>query len=629
MGNRLLGPMAFILRQIILPAVMVVACAGIRFGLAPWLGDAQPFIFFYLAILVSAFIGGIWAGAVATTLSVLLGRFYFINPKQTFVTTPTDELIRGGMFLLLGSILNALTSYLGKMLRQSEIKAASLRDREARLHALWDTDVIGVLRWDLDGRVLEANDAYLRITGYSREDLLAGRVNWIDLTPPEYRRNDTLAIEELRRKGFDTPFEKEYIRKDGSRVWVLVGAALTGESTGVSYCLNIHARKMAEQEMRASDDRVRLTGEAARIGFWSFDFDTRQLTFDQISRDLYDLPLTGDLVAEEARSRVHPEDILSVTDAAEQSVKLGKPYATEFRVIRRDGSQRWIQSKGNSVPNPEGHISRLTGVHWDITERKQIERQRDQLLTAERDARAQAERANRIKDEFLLTLSHELRTPLNAVLGWAQVLKRNPSQVDMVSEGLGIIEQNARLQAQLIEDLLDMSRIVSGKVKLEIHRVALADCVKAAIDSVRPDAALKEITLVTEFDETQFEVRGDTTRLQQVFWNLLSNAVKFTPKKGEIRIRIEALNSSVRVTVADNGVGMQQSFLTHAFDRFTQQDPSTVTRRHGGLGLGLSIVKQLVELHGGQVAAHSDGENRGSSFFVTLPLASDDVPTRT
>jgi PAS domain S-box-containing protein len=629
MGNRLLGPMAFILRQIILPVVMVVACAGIRFGLAPWLGDAQPFIFFYLAVLVSAFIGGLWAGALATMLSLMLGRFYFINPKQTFATTPTDELVRCGMFLLLASILNALTSYLGKMLRQSEIKAASLRDREARLHALWDTDVIGVLRWDLDGRVLEANDAYLRITGYSREDLLAGRVNWIDLTPAEYRRNDTLAIEELRRKGFDTPFEKEYIRKDGSRVWVLVGAALTGETTGVSYCLNVHERKLAEQERRSSDERVRLAGEAAGIGFWTYDFASRQLSFDLISRILYDLPSSGDLVGDDARARIHPDDLLDLTDAAERSVKSAVPYAMEYRVILRDGSQRWIQSKGNAVRDRDGVCSKLTGVHWDVTEQKRIERERDLLLNAERTSRAQAERANRIKDEFLLTLSHELRTPLNAVLGWAQVLKRNPSQVDMVSEGLGIIEQNARLQAQLIEDLLDMSRIVSGKVKLEIQCLSLADCVKAAIDSIRPDAALKEINVVSEFDETQFPVRGDMVRLQQVFWNLLSNAVKFTPKKGEIRIRIEALNSSVRVTVADNGVGMQQSFLMHAFDRFTQQDPSTVTRRHGGLGLGLSIVKQLVELHGGQVAAHSDGENRGSSFFVTLPLASDDIPTRT
>jgi PAS domain S-box-containing protein len=239
----------------------------------------------------------------------------------------------------------------------------------------------------------------------------------------------------------------------------------------------------------------------------------------------------------------------------------------------------------------------------------------------ERAARAQAEQAGKQKDEFLATLSHELRTPLNAILGWAQVLRRSAKNPDDTTrQGLEIIERNTRLQAQLIEDLLDMSRITSGKMQLDVQTLMPSTFIEAAIDTVQPAAGAKNIRLVKVLDHAAGPIAGDPGRLQQVLWNLLSNAIKFTPKDGRVQVLLERVNSHIEISVSDTGMGIKPDFLPNIFGRFQQADAST-TRRHGGLGLGLSIVKHLVELHGGSVRVHSPGENLGTTFSVHLPLA--------
>ena len=241
------------------------------------------------------------------------------------------------------------------------------------------------------------------------------------------------------------------------------------------------------------------------------------------------------------------------------------------------------------------------------------------VADVERAARAEIERVSMMKDEFLATLSHELRTPLNAVLGWAEVLMQREGADAESKRGLQAIARNAHAQAQLIEDLLDMNRIVSGKIRLDIQRADLAPIIEAAVDSVRPSAETKSIRLRTVLDPLAGPVSGDPHRLQQVVWNLLSNALKFTPKTGRIDVLLQRINSHVEITVSDSGMGISPEFLPFIFDRFRQADSST-TRRHGGLGLGLSIVKQLVELHGGSVRAESGGSDKGSSFVVSLPI---------
>jgi signal transduction histidine kinase/ActR/RegA family two-component response regulator len=246
--------------------------------------------------------------------------------------------------------------------------------------------------------------------------------------------------------------------------------------------------------------------------------------------------------------------------------------------------------------------------------------EQDKLLESERAARSDVERASRIKDEFLATLSHELRTPLNAILGWAQVLRLGDSTTpEMLRDGIDTIERNARSQAQIIDDLLDMSRIISGKIRLDVQQLDLAGVIRDAVATVQPAADAKEIRLQTLLDPLAGPITGDPNRLRQVFWNLLSNAVKFTPRGGRVQVVLERVNSHLEVSVIDSGEGIDPSFLPHVFDRFRQAD-ATTTRRHGGLGLGLAIVKQLTELHGGGVRAKSPGPAQGATFVVSLPL---------
>ncbi|WP_035987021.1 ATP-binding protein [Leptolyngbya sp. KIOST-1] len=255
----------------------------------------------------------------------------------------------------------------------------------------------------------------------------------------------------------------------------------------------------------------------------------------------------------------------------------------------------------------------------EIRRRQQAEEERAQLLIQEQEARAEAERLSRLKDEFLSTVSHELRTPLNAILGWSQILRTNPVDAAMVQRALETIERNARSQAQLIDDLLDISRIVTGKIRLNVQKVDLVQVIDAAIETVRPAAEAKAIRLQRVLDSDAGPILGDAERLQQVVWNLLSNAIRFTPKQGRVQIALQRINSYVEIVVADTGQGISPDFLPFVFDRFRQADNS-ISRAFGGLGLGLAIVRQLVELQGGTVQAKSPGEGQGATFIVRLPL---------
>ncbi|WP_242067352.1 ATP-binding protein [Leptolyngbya sp. FACHB-711] len=262
----------------------------------------------------------------------------------------------------------------------------------------------------------------------------------------------------------------------------------------------------------------------------------------------------------------------------------------------------------------------------EIRQRKRAEEERAQLLVQEQKARAEAEKAraeaenlNRLKDEFLSTVSHELRTPLNAILGWSQILRTKRVDEATMNRALETIGRNARSQAQLVDDLLDISRIITGKIRLDVQTVELLPVIEAAMDTVRPTADAKNIRLQSVLDPAAGPVLGDSERLQQIVWNLLSNAIKFTSKHGRVQVCLQRINSHVEIVVADTGQGISAEFLPYVFERFRQAD-SSITRSFGGLGLGLAIVRQLVELHGGTVHAESPGEGQGSTFTVKLPL---------
>jgi signal transduction histidine kinase len=293
-----------------------------------------------------------------------------------------------------------------------------------------------------------------------------------------------------------------------------------------------------------------------------------------------------------------------------------------YDIRRPDGAfeeRHWRLSSGPLLGR-DGDVLAILHQVEDVTAQVRLQTENRRLLDAERVARAEAERVGHIKDEFLATLSHELRTPLNAILGWAQILAHTNRPPAALREGLATIERNAQVQKKLIEDLLDMSRIVSGKERLDVHRVRLDDVVNAVVTTLQPTADAKGVSVRTVADSVTPPLWADENRLQQVVWNLLSNAIKFTPRGGDIEIGLARVGSHVELRVVDTGIGMSPEFLPFAFDRFRQSDAST-TRIHGGLGLGLAIVRTLVELHGGRVEARSDGLGRGSTFIVSLPRA--------
>ena len=295
-------------------------------------------------------------------------------------------------------------------------------------------------------------------------------------------------------------------------------------------------------------------------------------------------------------------------------------------VVTEHGYAQMQQAVRISPLNHDGKVIGTLTIIEDVTERvareaelqAQIEA-RTRLLSSEKLARNEAERANRLKDEFLATISHELRNPLNAILGWAHMLRLGKLKPPNDERAIETIYRNAKSQAQLVADLLDVSRIISGKLRLDVRTVDLISIVNAAVDSIRPAADAKSIRLQTILDPAAGPISGDADRLQQIVWNLLSNAVKFTPKGGRVQVKVHRVDSHVEIVVNDSGVGIRKEFLPYVFDRFRQADAST-TRIHGGLGLGLSIVHQLVDLHGGNVSVHSDGEGKGATFTINLPF---------
>ena len=336
-----------------------------------------------------------------------------------------------------------------------------------------------------------------------------------------------------------------------------------------------------------------------------------------------DLLLQDDVTTSPAIRSFLGAPIFSATRVCGWVYMLNKSNATEFseadeRLAATLATQVAIAYE-NATLYTEAQLH-ATKLQLEIAERKQAEVQRAEMLVREQAARAEAEQANRTKDEFLATLSHELRTPLTAILGWSHLVRTGKLEPVQLARALETIERNARSQSQLIDDLLDVSRIITGKLQIEPRAVELGSIIESAVEAVRPSFEAKSIKLKTTI-EPEAVVMGDANRLQQVFWNLLSNAVKFTPESGMVRIEAKRIPPVVRVSVSDTGIGIKPEFLPFIFDRFRQADGST-TRVHGGLGLGLSIVKHLVQMHNGNVQVHSDGQNQGTVFSVEFPLAS-------
>jgi PAS domain S-box-containing protein len=375
-------------------------------------------------------------------------------------------------------------------------------------------------------------------------------------------------------------------------------------------------RKRAEEALRSSEEKFRILADTAPVMVWMSGTDKLCTFFNKQWLDF-----TGRAIEEELcagwTEGVHPEDRDCCLGIYFKSFEAREPFEMEYRLRRHDGEYRWMLDHGIPRFSSGGEFLGYIGSLIDITERKWAEAEREQLAR-EQVARATAEAANRSKDEFLAMVSHELRSPLNAILGYTRMLRSGPVDRESINNVISIVERNAKAQLQIVEDLLDSARIIAGKLRIEPGPVDLVPVLEAAIDTARSAAEAKGVTLAADFGALPEQVLGDPTRLQQIVWNLLTNAVKFTPEGGRVELRMEGDADSVRITVSDTGKGIEPEFLPFVFDHFRQADASSA-RRHGGLGLGLSLVKHLVELHGGTITAESEGKGRGAAFTVTLP----------
>ncbi|MEA5577914.1 PAS domain-containing protein [Anabaena sp. UHCC 0451] len=381
-------------------------------------------------------------------------------------------------------------------------------------------------------------------------------------------------------------------------------------------------RQRWQVALQQSEYQLRLLTETIPQQIWTAEPDGEVDYYNQRWWDF-----TGKTVADIKTQGwdkiVHPEDLPRVKARWAKSVQTGCEYEVETRIISGSGEYHWILGQARPLRDQWGQIIKWYGTNTDITEYIEA---REALLKALQEKQAAceaAETANRVKDEFLAVLSHELRTPLNPILGWSQLLKTGKLDKVKTQEALKTIERNAKLQVDLIEDLLDVSRILRGKLTLNVTTVNLADVISAALETVSLAASAKEIVVQTQLKGNIGKVRGDPARLQQIVWNLLSNAIKFTPPGGRVEVRLEQFGSMAHIKVCDQGKGISRDFLPYVFEHFRQEDGST-TRKFGGLGLGLAIVHHLVELHGGTVEAKSPGEGQGATLTVKLPLISSE-----
>ena len=367
-------------------------------------------------------------------------------------------------------------------------------------------------------------------------------------------------------------------------------------------------RTRAEEKARQSEERLRFALEAASMGTWDWDLTTQAVRWSANVEQLHGLPPGAfDSTFASYEREIHPDDRARVLASVGRAIADGVPHDVEYRLVAPDGSIRWAEGKGR-VEYEGGRPVRMAGVCMMVTRRKEAELAR----------LASAEEANRLKDEFLATLSHELRTPLNAILGWVQVLQTEGLSLERVRHAHDIIGRNARLQAQLIEDILDVSRIINGKLEIDRVPVFVDQLLDTATSGVVPAAESKHIQISREVAAGLPPIEGDPKRLQQVFGNVLSNAIKFTPEGGRVGVVCRPEGDGVAIEIHDSGAGIAAEFLPYVFDRFRQAD-CRVTRKHGGLGLGLALARHLIEQHGGEICARSEGLDRGTSVLMRLP----------
>ncbi len=489
---------------------------------------------------------------------------------------------------------------------------------ENLLKAIVESSDDAIISKDLNSTVTSWNRSAERMFGYLAAEMLGHSIKI--LIPPDRVHEEDVFIRKIRAGERIDHFETVRRRKDGGTIDVAVSLSPVYSASGKIVGASKIARDITETKrattadvllaaiVNSSDDAIISKKLDGTITSWN---NGAQRLFGYAPEEIVGQSIFKLIPAD--RRDEEPRIIERLTKGERVD------HFETFRV-KKNGELFPISLTISPIRNADGIIVGASKIARDISELKAASRERELLLESERAARAQAEHANRMKDEFLATVSHELRTPLNAIVGWTEVLATSGENWDEIALGIDIIKRNAMMQAQLIEDLLDLGRIATGKMVLDVEPVNLKTVIVEALASVQHAADAKRIAVARHLDDVRSVLMGDAKRLQQVVWNLFTNAIKFTDNGGLVSITLKQIGSELSLTIADNGCGIAPQFLPFIFERFRQADSST-TRQHGGLGIGLSLVKQLVDLHGGKVRAESKGEGQGATFVVTLPVS--------
>jgi PAS domain S-box-containing protein len=599
-----------------LVALSVVGVTVVRLPLEPLLHGRAPYALYFLPILWAAWYGGVGPTLLAITLS--------LASSWAFVIPVSEPGYRASLALFL------VVS--GSMVVMARIARAT-QDALFFLASIVESSDDAIVTKSLDGIIGSWNSGAQRLFGYAEHEVVGQPVTI--LIPPEHHDEERLILERLRRGEPIKHFETVRLTKDGRRIDVSLTVSPVRDRFGTIIGASKIARDVSERERAAAE----IATQREWLGRTLESIGDAVIATDSEGRVVFLNPVAEHLTgwaADDARGRGCDEIFRIVNENTRESVespvsrvlRLGTVVglANSTVLVARDGTERPIDDSGAPIRGSDGQISGVVLVFRDVSERRRAEAdrrsattERERLLEGERAARSEAELANRSKDEFVAMVSHELRTPLNAIMGWTQILKSTPNDAEMLRRGIDVIERNTKAQAQLISDLLDMSRIISGKLRLDVHDVDLIGLINAAIETTRPAADAKRISMEARLDPSVAATTGDSTRLQQCIWNLLSNAIKFTPQGGRVGISLGRSNSHCEISVSDNGIGIPSDFLPFVFERFRQAE-TTASKRTGGLGLGLAIVKQLVELHGGEVRVESQGEGKGATFTLALPI---------
>jgi PAS domain S-box-containing protein len=600
---------------------LAIASVVVRLALDPTWGLRLPYITLFPAIMLSAWIGGVGPGVVTTLLTAVAAEYFWIEPAGSWAVQDKTEFVGLALFVATGVFI----SVLNEAWRRG-IDAVSASEERLRVTLLSLGDA--VIATDDNGRVTQLNPIAETLTGWLQNEAV-GRplTDVLIIVNEETRRPAPNPVERVLRDGMIAGLANHtvLIARDGREIPIDDSAAPVRTEDGrivgaVMVFRDITQRRVIERERAA---REHITHQLAAIvessddAILGMDLDGTITAWNSAAERMYGYA-ASEVIGQSIRLLM-PEGRAHEENEVLDQIRTGKrvdPFETVRR--RKDGTEFHVSLTLSPVHDGTGMVVGVSKIARDITLRKEFEEQRERILARETAARADLERASRLKDEFLAVLSHELRTPLNAVLGYAHLLATGALPPERAAHALAAIERNAQAQARLVESLLDLSRVLAGKLELDLQHVDLANIVAAAIDIIRPEVDAKGIALDVAMPAGEIAIVADGSRLQQVFWNLLLNAAKFTPKGGRIAVRVTRDDSEVRIRISDTGQGIDPQFLPKVFDRFRQEDRQR-GKSPAGLGLGLAVVREMVQAHRGTVIAESEGEGRGSSFTVTLP----------